>query len=325
MQQLLILFFGLWATIAFAEEQLIFSIDLIRHGDRTATCELSKSSLEPQQGLGELTERGREQELVLGKELRKFYVKKTDLLPPHYNPETMKVRSTGTNRTIESAKYLLSGLYPDAEDIPIQSENVNTDQLLMVAPGSTAFKFLQEHFVATHQWDEKMKPYSKKLIRWREQSGLPLVNLADIVCLYDNLFVRQQHNLPLPKGLTEEDSEEILRFGDKLLVDGFNEYDFPMGKRYLKNADTYFQEAKNPKSSLRYLLYVAHDSTILSVMHALGVKIVHMPPYASRLNFSLYSNEGKYQVKITFNNAKLKIPQCHGTLCSEEEFQVLAH
>lgn len=95
---------------AFANEKLIFSVDIIRHGDRNPTSQLPKSYLSLQGGLGELTKKGNLQEKKLGEVLRKKYIYEYHLLPEIYDSNSMYVRSTDTARTIKSANSLLLGL-----------------------------------------------------------------------------------------------------------------------------------------------------------------------------------------------------------------------
>jgi lysosomal acid phosphatase len=77
--------FLLAATNVFANETLVFAIDLIRHGDRTPIYQVPKSPYFWQEGLGGLTAKGIEQEIQLGKQLRKEYIDQHQLLPRSYN------------------------------------------------------------------------------------------------------------------------------------------------------------------------------------------------------------------------------------------------
>jgi hypothetical protein len=70
---------------ASAAEELVFSVDLIRHGDRTPINEAPKSPLNWEKGLGELTTKGMQQEKQLGAQLRTKYVNQSHLLPAIYN------------------------------------------------------------------------------------------------------------------------------------------------------------------------------------------------------------------------------------------------
>jgi hypothetical protein len=62
--------------------------------------------------VGQLTHLGLEQLRRIGELLRERYVDELRVLPPVFDARTVFVRSTDTNRTIESAQSLLWGLYP---------------------------------------------------------------------------------------------------------------------------------------------------------------------------------------------------------------------
>ncbi len=58
----------------FAQETLVFSFDVIRHGDRTPLREIPKAPHVWLEGLGQLTAEGMQQEFQRGVEFRKKYV-----------------------------------------------------------------------------------------------------------------------------------------------------------------------------------------------------------------------------------------------------------
>ncbi len=79
--------FLLWAlslvSQSFAADTLLFAVDIIRHGDRTALIELPAANYHEPLGLGQLTATGMQQEYQLGHTLRDEYIQK-DLLPTQY-------------------------------------------------------------------------------------------------------------------------------------------------------------------------------------------------------------------------------------------------
>lgn len=106
-------FLSLTVTITIsAQIKLIMSIDLIRHGDRTAIVAFLKAPYREKIGSGELTAKGMQQEFQLGRRLRKIYVENYHLLPSRYHKDTLYVRSTDFDRTLMSAQAFLLGLYP---------------------------------------------------------------------------------------------------------------------------------------------------------------------------------------------------------------------
>ncbi|MBU0744818.1 MAG: histidine phosphatase family protein [Gammaproteobacteria bacterium] len=97
---------------AFANETLIFALDIVRHGDRTPLFSIPKSNYKWIEGHGKLTAIGMQQMFQLGTHIRKKYVDDYQLLPKHYQNGTIFVSSTDYDRTLISAQSILLGLYP---------------------------------------------------------------------------------------------------------------------------------------------------------------------------------------------------------------------
>lgn len=287
-----------------AEKKLVFSLDLVRHGDRTPTCDLPKYPLKLKQGSGGLTVKGIQQELALGKELRNIYVNQTHLLPDKYAPETMYIRSTDTKRTIESANSILSGLYPQTK-IPVHTVPISEDTLLIANPGYNPFKLIERYIRNRHEWNKITNEYKTQLDHWGSTAGIELSNPDNLNCLADNLHYRKRHYLPMPRGISQQDANEIISIDDTMTLNEFNHYSFPMGNEFLKSANKYIADAVERKSKLKYALFVGHDATLMSVMHALNIPIKHIPDYASRLNFSVYEKNQSYVTVISLNGKPL--------------------
>ena len=58
-------------------------------------------------------------------------------------------------------------------------------------------------------------------------------------------------------------------------------------------------------------------------MSTLNVPLEKMPGYASRVNFSLFENDNKYYVKVSYNNKPVNIPVCGGDICTLSQFDRL--
>lgn len=160
-------------SLLFADDALIFAVDIIRHGDRTPIATLSAVNYQWQEGPGQLTAEGMQQEYKMGMELRKKYIEQAHLLPEHYEHGTMYVRSTDYERTLMSAESLLMGLYPLGtgpntsesslpalphafQPIPIFSAPSKYDELIIQQVSSAERKKLMEQYVySTKEWQEK--------------------------------------------------------------------------------------------------------------------------------------------------------------------------
>lgn len=324
---------------AFAEENLIFSVDLIRHGDRTPEKAIPASPYAWKEGLGELTPRGMNQEYQLGASLRKKYIDRYHLLPEHYLAETLYVRSTDINRTLMSAESFLLGLYPlgtgplfphstqftlpsGFQPIPIHTVPHDQDTLLTVKPSRSIFSWMSLYSKTNRAWDEQSMLFKDKLKKWNEATGLQLKTLREIESVGDNFYIRQLYHIPLPKGMTAEDAKEIMTIGAWSFLDAFKqkEVTYPMGHAFLLAVSNAMQDAIQRKSPLKYILFSGHDATIMAVMTTLGSPLHTIPHYASDLNFSLWKNNNDYYITVNLNNEPVMLPGCEKNNCTLSEF-----
>ena len=330
---ILIFLCAFYTNIAFAKEQLILAVDLVRHGDRTPSHEIPKSPYHWKEGMGELTQIGKQQELRLGAELRKKYVNFYHLLPENYSPNTMYAHSTDFHRTIESAKFLLLGLYPVETRIVEPSIEIivvpkSDDKLLIAKPSRNVFSIIKMYLMTRNAWKEKTMFLQDKIALWSKETGILISNFQNLSYIADNLFVRQLHHISLPKGLTESDASEIISLGEWAIVKAFKqpEISYPMGHEFLITVKKYFDKAAEKKSPLKFVLLSGHDASIMSVMNTLGVPLNGLPGYASDLNFLLFEDNKKYYVKISLNNMPVIISKCNSSnLCSLDQFTELAN
>lgn len=312
----------------FANDQLVFSVDLIRHGDRTPVTPLAKMNFNFKEGNGELTKLGREQEKKLGELLRDKYINQSHLLSQKYNPNDLYIRSTNFPRTINSAEAILSGLYPLSDrpvqqQIPIYTLPLEKDDLLLVKPQKNIFSSAKIYLADRRIWKRETNHLHKKLKIWSEVTGIKLNNLQRLIILADNLYILKAHQLPLPRGLSNQDADEIISLSDRVMLSQFKvkELTHPMGHHFLSMTNDYFESAIKQKTNLKYVLYSAHESSILGVMNTLDSPLSKIPAYADRLNFSLMKTKNNmYYVKISYNDKPIFVPTCQGDICTMHQF-----
>lgn len=322
-------FFALFVcTKAFATAQLIFAVDLIRHGDRTPIDEIPKAPYNWETGLGELIQQGKDQLYQLGLNLRKKYIEQYHLLPAEYDADTLYVRSTAMERTVDSAESLLLGLYPKQSRplsnkvIPVQTVAKDDDNLLVVKPTKNIFSLANLYIDNWKTWREKTATMQNKLDAWSEATGLDINSFATLDKVSDNFYVRTLHKVSLPQGISTEDANEIMAFGKWSTINKYKQDDvtYPMGHEFLTTVVRYMKEASQDRTDLKYVLFSGHDSSIMSVMNTLDAPLDNIPGYASRLNFSLFRNGNSYYVIVSLNNKPVNIPGCGGDICSLAQF-----
>jgi len=310
------------ASLTLAEgESLVFAVDIVRHGDRNPGKETPNS---PYPWIGELnalTDKGVNRKQAIGKALRNEYIEKFYLLPKTYQPGTMLVRSTDTTRTIKSAEALLYGLYPDNlrqnAQIQIFVEKNDKDRLLIVQPDSSIFSIIKVYFWKKSFWSQQIQILEQKLAKLSSLTGLPLNGFDDLDGLADNLHVRLINHVPLPDGIDEATANEIIDLHKKAILSFFElpEVSKPTGMKLLNEINSLFDEAIKQKSSLKYALFSAHDSTIMATLNALGVKVTEIPPFGSRLNFSLLKKGNEFTIQINHDGKPI-----HSELCGDSSY-----
>jgi lysosomal acid phosphatase len=316
---------------AFAKEELIFAIDVIRHGDRTPTVEVPNSPYGWKEGLGQLTSKGMQQEYKNGRDFRKMYVNKYHLLPSQYAYNQISVRSSDFDRTIMSAEAVLSGLYPIGtgplpngyQPIPIHTIQKDQDSLLVPDYDKQRREDLLARYVYTNKdWQAKNTEFQSKFKQWSDISGFSINNLRDLIVLGDNLQIRKFNNVPLPATIGTDEANTIISLAEWAIVNSYKPYEIGViiSHELLSTIKNYFDQASLQKTPLKYVLFSAHDSTILGVMSALQVPVDKWPPYATDLKFTLFKDEDNYKVKIFYNNKPIKLPACGGTSCSLTQF-----
>jgi acid phosphatase len=326
---------------AAAEDRLVFAVDVIRHGDRTPINDIPAAPRHWAEGAGQLTARGMRQAYELGSRMRTAYVDRARLLPSRYEAGTVYVRSSDFERTLMSAQSFLMGLYPHgtgptmpgsgqpalpdaAQAIPVHTVASSAETLLCPdGPFSNYDELLARFVLPTAAWKEKSAALRPRLAHWSQATGVEITDIYQLKSLGDTLFIDRLYHVPLPPGLSEEDVQTIIDAGHWAFVAGYEPEQIgrSTGHELLKAVAAYIEDASRRKTALKYVLFSAHDTTLLSQMSVLGAPLKVVPGYASRLNFSLFQSErGDYSVKINFNDRPVAIPGCGADSCSLPQF-----
>jgi lysosomal acid phosphatase len=326
-----------------AENQLKFAVTIIRHGDRTPTDALPRDPHTWKIGLGELTPLGMNQQYELGKLMRKRYTRDNKLLEPSYVNGSIYARSTDFNRTVQSLECFLTGLYPlgtgpklnngdsalpaAAQCIPFRTLPLKQDDLLLAKDANidTYNEMCRKYVYSQPGWKAKEEEYKNSFPDWSSKLGEKFTTLTQLMPVGDNLNVRKRNGVAMPPQLSEEDQKKIIYLGEwcqaqqikpKVMGDFF-------GSALLNNIREKMNEAAAGKTECRYVLYSGHDTTLLPVLSALGVPLNINPPYASHIDFELYSDNGQYTVEVFFNNEPLVLTGSD-PVCTLEEFNRIA-
>lgn len=209
-----------------APDQLIFALDLIRHGARTASADIPTAPHSWSEGRGQLTALGMQQIHQLGLKLNQRYRMDSQLLSINYQANTIYIRSTDYDRTIMSAESLLMGLYPlgtgpalpdstpalpsNFQPIPIHTIPAAQDSAFLIDMNSSEISDLLNKYVYTRaDWKAKSSELESHYTRWSQLTGVNIGTMFDVLSLGDTLHAYVVHDIPLPNGLTKEEANYI--------------------------------------------------------------------------------------------------------------------
>jgi len=347
----LVLLCGVFSALtAPAQDKLVFAVDIIRHGDRTPLSNPFREapSLWPE-GMGRLTALGTNQEYALGAEMKRLYYR--ELLDSNAASNSICAFSTDTDRTRMSARLFLSGLVGDAaaQSIPIylkvpinitaglsDSNAISTGQVL--DPDGTAnMQALRSQYVLqSPEWKATNAALQPQFTRWSQALGVRINSVQDLEGLSDTLYIHQIHHVPWTNRLSPDDIEAIIAAGRWAFVYQYNaNIGRVSGRAFLKKVSEYMENARREEVSrkataLKYVLFSAHDSTLLSEMSALRAPLTgtNSPPYAALLHFGLFeAGPANFYLRVTYKDRAEHVvpdPENGGATWSLEHLSNLA-
>ena len=275
---------------------------------------------------GQLTQAGYHSSLGLGSRLRSRYVEELHLLPPHYTPGSIFLRTTAVERTLHTLQGIVNGLYPDVgssvQTVKVLSRLASQEYMYGKASycpslGAILERLQHDLDAIDGQEDElslqdmvieslglNQRDFSPmdhentkhKAIRAEElQLGLPF----SWIRLYDTLKCMRDANIPLPPGASPELLDLISTkalFEETVLttpepVSGLVTRD---------ESDRVVVMSIGPliKKLLGDLhagqvpplsVYSGHDSTLMPLLHALNKPVDEWPDFASAVSIELWT------------------------------------
>jgi len=308
----------------------VMSVDMVRHGDRGPTIwapDIFKD-IWAKEEINQLTKKGEEESKDLGRHFKNHrYITPSKFLPPISSPELIYVRSTDTQRTKDTAKALLEGMFGDSSKNLIVHVKEKKDDpcFALFYKYSDANKKIRQSLIKNSP-----KGFSKKIASAfsyiNTQYGTKYSSYFDLLDLGDALYVGRLYNKPPPKNMTEEKVDELISLSHQLYL-----Y-FPSipasncfsAKDSVEEIEGFFDDKIKNKTKLKYILLTLHDTNITAILNFLTSKFTEKPKYNANIRFDLFqcASNGKFYVTVT--SGRERITLCRGgAICSFDEFKQL--
>ena len=290
--------------------KLEMAIEVFRHGARQPTDAPFDPDLWPEYN-GELTAAGMRQHYLLGKEMRRKYIKEHGLLSETFNHSELYVRSTDVNRTLMSVQSHLLGLYPlgeggsfpenypleravppylakyDIKDLgfnalpdlfqPIPVHVVEKGKDLLLAPYDACpnYKAMKKAQKATDLYKSFQVEFKSILDEATKVFNMskPL-DMSKLGTIVSDVQCDIFQNNKLPEALTQEllNNITMLKGLEVQYVDvGTDEEKKLLATPFLQTVQSYFQAKIKGETAVKYAIFSAHDTTLQPFMAALNL------------------------------------------------------
>lgn len=328
--------------LSVVKSELILLQVLYRHGDRSPVRIYPKDphgATAWPEGLGELTNIGKEQEYVLGQILRTKYGDNLKFLDKTFNVKDVYVRSTDFDRTLMSAYCMLTGLFPPTlnqtwnvnikwQPIPVHTVPLIYDDILYVGNKCPAFTTKYQYFM-THDPDVlRVKKENQDLMKYVAENSGQAATYEGMMDILDTLFCEQVHNMSKPQWLQKDNTFDRLMDLREYTVKWWlptHEMGILKGGNLLKKIYENINTKINKPTDLsqKMIIYSAHDSTVNALLKTMKIFNDKIPQYSACVIVELHSNQ---TIRVLYRNNTftnetftLIIPGCE-EFCLVEKF-----
>ncbi|KAI2800106.1 hypothetical protein BLOT_014013 [Blomia tropicalis] len=284
-------------------DELKLVILIHRHGDRTPISTYPRDpyrndSFWPD-GWGELTIKGKNRMYNLGLYLAKRY--KTFL---GSNPRETYIRSSGSDRCLESVSLILAGLYPPSsrwkwnnnignvwQPFPIQTVPHDYDGMLNPDSFCKKGKELIDEIYRSpivQQYADKVK---STLHYVEDNTGISSINLITAEQIFDSLLVEKENGFKLPAWVDNHVYAQLSDISTKTFIFSSLTREIQRLRTGLLLKDIIQNLNKSNFGGKRLYIYSTHDTQITLFLSALRVYNELAPPFGSAIMLEIYQNQ----------------------------------
>eukprot|EP00698_Gefionella_okellyi_P019805 TRINITY_DN6130_c0_g1_i1.p1 TRINITY_DN6130_c0_g1~~TRINITY_DN6130_c0_g1_i1.p1 ORF type:complete len:422 (+),score=78.61 TRINITY_DN6130_c0_g1_i1:89-1354(+) len=312
--------------------QFIYSMVIARHGDRTPKHHYPNWKL-PEDGplkYAQLTPLGEQQMLRMGQYYRDLFDKRGIPL----DPEQVFARSTASTRCKLSAEVFLRGMFGHEKSVNVHTIPLEVDTLLK-RHRQADFDSLKKEVYANPEWSAYQDLHEEDLRTLSDVTGAPIA-LKDVNHVQSYLHYLKIHNLEMPKGVTEDiirATDDMAAFvrrakfttrpaaviaGTNLVKDIARRLESLASLDAAQQARPIGMQYKHIAPLPRFVLYCAHNGTLITLLAALGIRQpMRMPQYASHVRVELWRDRNtvasaptvdQYSVRLWYDQMEAAIP-----------------
>lgn len=254
---------------------------------------------------------GMEQEYELGQTYRKYLVDDLKILPEHFNPAFVKLRSTNVDRAMRSTMSFISGMYPpQSRDEVIELQTDSNSASFLVPPDKKCKELegFKDKYFETQEFKDyfenefgKFKDFVLKHgIKWKPAKVHNFVS-------YINMVYCTNHIIPndVPEGFIDASFKYLARmhFGphdtDELRGVGAS----PLLREMFRMAD----DRLSMKNQFKFVLLGSHDTEIGAFMPVFGYKTDMAPVVRSHVLFELWEVKDQVLARISYNGEPIPV------------------
>lgn len=278
---------------------------LYRHGVISPKYNLPNAKVDWPMGFMQLTAIGMRGMYERGQKLRKKYVDELGLISPRYQSNEVFVRSSGTDRALQTAQMLVLGLYPLGTGpdpsvynaslkatpapeqaftaVPIRSVALQNDRVLRPWTGQAnckKYRSFVKSFPKTRLYKAMAEKHADFLRHISKATGVGKgKSLAHILYsvneIYEPISSMIFHGKPLPEGITKADVKMMSDLADWNYHHQFlgTQVGRLTGGSFLEEVIENFKNyTLLREKGRRFFLYSGHQRTLLGVDAALGIE-----------------------------------------------------